>query len=95
MLFSGKKRFNRPLILLPTYHEHGNFSCPLDNRINQLNKELILLFELMEEKLEKFVENLHLVRPKSWHWIKVNETKINKYTLIKYLRNLDYIKFKY
>ena len=41
--------------------------------------------EIKELELEK-------LRPKSWHWIKVNQTKIDKYTLMNYIRKLDFSK---
>ena len=86
----------RPLILLPTYHEHWEFLSygPLDDR-NQPTQPKGADFAIRAYggKIGEIrSEDLHLLRPKSWHWIKVNETKINKYTLIKHFRNLDYSK---
>ena len=86
----------RPLILLPTYHEHWEFLSygPLDDK-KQPTPPTGADFAIRAYggKIGEICdENLHVLRPKSWHWIKVNHTKINKYTLIDYLKSLDYSK---
>ena len=89
-----KKIQLRPLILLPTFHEHWQFLGfgPKDQVGQPTPPEgadfAIRAYGGKIGEVRK--ENLHLLRPKSWHWIKVNKEKIDKDTLINKLKCLEY-----
>lgn len=86
-----RKNIERPQISLPTRHEHWNFLSlgPLDIR-NQPTPPIGADFAIRAYggKIGEIkTDNLHLLRPKSWHWIKTN---IDQNTLINTFKNLDY-----
>jgi len=86
-----KKETERPIIDLPTKHEHWDFLAfgPNDDR-GQPTPPLGADFALRAYggKIGEIKnENLNELRPKSWHWVKSN---INKEVLIKRFNQLDY-----
>tara|TARA_Y200000002_G_scaffold382452_1_gene399578 strand:- start:14015 stop:14884 length:870 start_codon:yes stop_codon:yes gene_type:complete len=89
-----KRSENRSHIYLPTFHEHWQFLGfgPKDQVGQPTPPEgadfAIRAYGGKIGEVQK--ENLHLLRPKSWHWIKVNKEKIDKVTLINKLKCLDY-----
>jgi hypothetical protein len=86
-----KKNIERPQISLPTKHEHWDFLPlgPLDtlNQPTPPNGADFAIRAYGGKIGEIKNDNLHLLRPKSWHWIKTN---IDKNILINIFKKLDY-----
>ena len=90
-----KKDSKRPIVKLPVTHEDWDFlkMGPLDNE-GQPTPPTGADFALRAYggKIGDIIfgDELSLLRPKSWHWIKINSNKYNKMELIDRFKGLDY-----
>jgi hypothetical protein len=86
-----KKTIKRPLVVLPTKHNDWAFlsNGPLDDKGQPTPpNEADFAMRAYGGKIGEIkIDDLHLLRPKSWHWIKSN---INNAELIAKFNQLDY-----